>query len=559
MTVDRGTLIPAVQAATITPPTGTLIVSDNIPIAYDIQADNGSGLRLAPFEYYVQQGDGSATQGVNCGPATVAMALRYASGGLIELTPSQIRRAYIPARPLAVAISNSVTSTLTTTATSSLSLSNTATNTNLIPQSYTNGFTTIPELNIALRKLGARTQLVSGAAAIWQAVESYHTVITPIRMRDISLGQDSKSVAGNVCPNGKQGLQVGVRHFCYNEPGELFTGKYREFPYGEGRWDGHIVLINGIFTDETGQRYFYVYDPNVFTNDPQLYYYFADPGMVKGQFRLWKYEDVETGLRNNGGSALAVLHNPADPIPGLNLETIRATLEAIGPSRPSDESFTFLSHESYPSGVLLNPGEFVLKRWRIRNSGESDIGLNYQLTQASGEMMLIHGESMIGQILRGDEAIISAYLQAPEEPGTYATVWNIMNAAGEPIRGSMRFDFTVSGANGVGNDDAKFTGQETPANDLMLAPNESFRKIWRITNNGSRPWNNAYRLVLVEGDLMGATAENPVPLVYPDETVDLSLYVTTPNQPGKYRAVWQLRNEKGELFGERLTLQVEVK
>ncbi len=94
---------------------------------------------------------------------------------------------------------------------------------------------------------------------------------------------------------------------------------------------------------------------------------------------------------------------------------------------------------------------------------------------------------------------------------------------------------------------------------MILSPNESFRKIWRITNSGSRPWSDAYRLVLVEGDLMGATAENPVPLVYPDETVDLSLYVTTPEQPGKYRAVWQLRNEKGELFGARLTLQVEVR
>lgn len=558
-TGSQGELAPTVQAATIDPPIGTLIVSDNIPIAYDIEANNGSGLRLAPFEYYVQQGDGSATQGVNCGPATVAMALRYASGGLLELTPSQIRRAYIPTHTPASPITTSFTTTTTAAPTSTLALSATLSNTIPITQSYTNGFTTIPELNNALRKLGAKTQLTNSVTAIWQAIESYHTVITPVRMRDISLGEDTKALTGNFCPNGKNALQIGTTYFCANDPGALFTGKYVEFPYGDGRWDGHIVLLNGIFTDEMGQRYFYVYDPNVFTNDPRLYYYFGDTGMAKGQFRLWKYEEVESGLRNNGGWALVVENNPADPITGVNLETIRATLDAISPARPSNESFTFINHESYPSGVSLNPGEFVLKRWRIRNSGESDIGLNYQLVQASGVTMLIHGESTIGQILRGDEAIISAYLQVPQEPGNYSTVWNIVNAAGEPIRGSMRFDFTVSGANQTGSDSAKFTGQETPNGDVVLGPNETFQKTWRVINNGSRSWTADYHLVLMQGDLLGTLAENPVPLVYPGETVDLSLYITTPDQPGNYRSVWQLRNDKGEFFGPRLTLQLEVK
>ncbi len=552
------------QAATIDPPTGTLVISGDIPIAYEILANNGSGLRLAPFEYYVQQGDGSATQGVNCGPATVAMALRYASGNLLTLSPSQIRKAYIPARPQPTPVALPITGSLTNTVSSGATISGTgaisATGvaTASIPSNFTSGFTTIPELKFALRKVGARTKFLKNAAEIWQAIESYHPVITPIRMRDISMGQDTKPIAGTRCGNGQPSAKIGAASYCYDNAGQLFSGKYVEFPFGEGRWDGHIVLINGIFTDEDGQRYFYVYDPNVFPNDPRLYY-FGDKEMAKGQFRLWKFEEVEAGLRNNGGAALAVLHNPAEPVPGINLDTIRATLEASGPLVAVSEGFTFVAHESYPSATLVNPGEVILKRWKIRNSGELDFGLNYQLVQSSGERMLIHGESAIGQVRSGDEAVISAYLQMPESAGNYATVWNIVNAAGEPIRGSLRFEFTVSGENTSGRDNARFEGQETPEKDVILAPGITIRKIWRMTNLGTRPWSADYRLVLVAGDALGASLENPVPLTYPGETVDLQVYITTPETAGDYRATWQLRNAAGEFFGDLLTVEIEVR
>ena len=234
------------QAATIDPPTGTLVISGDIPIAYEILANNGSGLRLAPFEYYVQQGDGSATQGVNCGPATVAMALRYASGNLLTLSPSQIRKAYIPARPQPTPVALPITGSLTNTVSSGATISGTgaisATGvaTASIPSNFTSGFTTIPELNFALRKVGARTKFLKNAAEIWQAIESYHPVITPIRMRDISMGQDTKPIAGTRCGNVNPRQRSAQQVTVTTTPGSFLAASMSNFPLAKGVGTGTL-------------------------------------------------------------------------------------------------------------------------------------------------------------------------------------------------------------------------------------------------------------------------------------------------------------------------------
>jgi Ig-like domain-containing protein len=87
-----------------------------------------------------------------------------------------------------------------------------------------------------------------------------------------------------------------------------------------------------------------------------------------------------------------------------------------------------------------------------------------------------------------------------------------------------------------------------------FAPGASFTKIWRLKNVGTCTWKTTYRLVLVNGDRMGAQNLMPLPAqVAPGQTIDLSMKFMAPAAEGTYQSNWQIRNDKGEIFGTTAT------
>jgi len=87
-----------------------------------------------------------------------------------------------------------------------------------------------------------------------------------------------------------------------------------------------------------------------------------------------------------------------------------------------------------------------------------------------------------------------------------------------------------------------------------FTPGSSFTKIWRLKNNGTCTWTTNYRLVLVSGDMMGGNNLSFLPTqVRPGETIDLSMNFVAPLFEGSYRGNWQIRNERGEIFGTTAT------
>jgi len=88
----------------------------------------------------------------------------------------------------------------------------------------------------------------------------------------------------------------------------------------------------------------------------------------------------------------------------------------------------------------------------------------------------------------------------------------------------------------------------------VFAPGSSFTKIWRLKNNGTCTWKTSYRVVLVSGDMLGGQNLMPLPReVAPGETIDLSMTFKAPLTLGSYRGNWQIRNDKGEIFGATVT------
>jgi len=87
-----------------------------------------------------------------------------------------------------------------------------------------------------------------------------------------------------------------------------------------------------------------------------------------------------------------------------------------------------------------------------------------------------------------------------------------------------------------------------------FAPGSSFTKVWRLKNAGTCTWTKSYRLVLVSGDLMNGQNLMFLPTeVAPGQTFDLAMNFKAPVIEGSYRGNWQIRNDKGEIFGTTAT------
>jgi hypothetical protein len=99
-------------------------------------------------------------------------------------------------------------------------------------------------------------------------------------------------------------------------------------------------------------------------------------------------------------------------------------------------------------------------------------------------------------------------------------------------------------------DAASFVGDVTYPDGSNVSLGSSFTKIWRLKNTGTCTWTTSYALVFVSGDRLNASTAVSLPTnVGPGQTVDLAVNLTAPNQSGRYRGYWKLRNASNVLFG----------
>ncbi|HLF88358.1 MAG TPA: NBR1-Ig-like domain-containing protein [Anaerolineales bacterium] len=90
----------------------------------------------------------------------------------------------------------------------------------------------------------------------------------------------------------------------------------------------------------------------------------------------------------------------------------------------------------------------------------------------------------------------------------------------------------------------------TIPDDTQINAGNAFVKTWRLINVGTCTWTNGYSMVFFSGEKMNAP--DVVPLggdVAPGQTVDISVNLTAPTDPGTYQGNWMLRNPSGVLFG----------
>jgi hypothetical protein len=124
-------------------------------------------------------------------------------------------------------------------------------------------------------------------------------------------------------------------------------------------------------------------------------------------------------------------------------------------------------------------------------------------------------------------------------------------------------DFSISGTFDWGNYVAPPEVTPSSAGDVLLfvedvtipdgtifEPEEPFTKTWRLQNAGENTWTQGYALRFHEGDQMGGPFEILLQqTIDPNQTVDLSVELIAPEEPGLYTGYWIMRNADGLTFG----------
>ncbi len=83
-------------------------------------------------------------------------------------------------------------------------------------------------------------------------------------------------------------------------------------------------------------------------------------------------------------------------------------------------------------------------------------------------------------------------------------------------------------------------------------------KKWSVENTGTCDWGPDYRLVLIEGDAMGAAPEIALYPARAGTLAVLEIPMKAPPNLGEYVGKWQARDPAGQLFGAVVFIKINV-
>lgn len=99
--------------------------------------------------------------------------------------------------------------------------------------------------------------------------------------------------------------------------------------------------------------------------------------------------------------------------------------------------------------------------------------------------------------------------------------------------------------------EAGFVADVTIPDDTSLHPGTTFKKTWRLKNIGTCTWNANYKLVYFDGDPMGVAGAIKLTNanIPPNSTLDVSVTLKAPLDPGTYQGYFKIRAQDGTIFG----------
>lgn len=104
--------------------------------------------------------------------------------------------------------------------------------------------------------------------------------------------------------------------------------------------------------------------------------------------------------------------------------------------------------------------------------------------------------------------------------------------------------------------DAKYVADVTVPDGTKFDKGKEFTKTWKVRNVGTCDWPEGTVLAHAGGEKMGAPDTVKVGAVKVGETKDISVPLKSPDSDGNFEAMWRLMDERGNIFGEKLTVVI---
>ena len=212
----------------------------------------------------------------------------------------------------------------------------------------------------------------------------------------------------------------------------------------------------------------------------------------------------------------------------------------------------YVDDVTIPYDTTLKPGQPFRKTWRIRNTGSATWGSGYKFVFVGDEKMSGPDAVTLPPAQPGEDAEVSVDLIAPVQPGKARGTWQPCDPQGNLFDFPVRVEIVVIPSAQV--DNAAFVSDV-----IVVQPNQTFIKVWRIFNSGQTRWGEGYSFVFLEGEAMNAPKESPVPSTKPGTQAEISVTMTAPAAPGVYASQWELRNPDGQGFGPVYSAHIEVR
>jgi hypothetical protein len=122
---------------------------------------------------------------------------------------------------------------------------------------------------------------------------------------------------------------------------------------------------------------------------------------------------------------------------------------------------------------------------------------------------------------------------------------------------------SIASSSVLGNDEHKYAGKfeedVTLSDGTEVIPSAKLHKIWRLGNDGPRPWPEGTVLSFVGGDKLTDVSQVPIGKeVQTGESVEVSVDVRAPARNGRYISYWRLCAPDGTRFGHRVWIDIIV-
>ena len=137
------------------------------------------------------------------------------------------------------------------------------------------------------------------------------------------------------------------------------------------------------------------------------------------------------------------------PLPPTPSPTPRGTVNPLTAPVTGESMFEFI-HETVPDGTRFEPGQTFSKTWTYRNEGPLKWTRNYAFLRISSqpEDTAIISPAQVDfarDVSPGQEVELTVDFTAPQEPGIYSVVYQIMNERGELLEGTESWVTIVVG------------------------------------------------------------------------------------------------------------------